>query len=380
MIELDMSWTAWVCAAFLALHGALWIELRIGFGKARSWYGPVREVVERTFWEAFEDEWPSLSVIVAARNEEEHLPRLLAALERQRYSKFEVIVVDDGSTDQTATVVEKLSSLDYRFRLVRQAPSGKKAAVSAGIAAAVNPVCVFTDADCIPGPGWLSAHARAHQGMPSAVVVGYSPLVGSASLLVAYQQFDTSLSQFLSAAAIGHGQAYLAKGGNLSYSRDLHDEVGGFGGHGHHLSGDDTLFVQAVRRETTARIRWLDTESVTVPSPARESFRAWTRQKRRQTSTGRTFDRIAMWRAGLFHWTLVLSVLFAIASGWTVLLGLWLILAGVFAIGLGPLSSAFRNPFPRWLLPVFVPLFMVFILTVPVVGMLFPPASWQSRS
>lgn len=380
MMELDMSWTAWVSVSWLVVHGALWVELRLGFRRARAWYGPVRDVVERTFWEAFEDEWPALSVIVAARNEEEHLPRLLDALERQHYDNFEIIVIDDGSTDATAALVERRSALDDRVHFLRQEASGKKSAVEAGVAAARNPVCVFTDADCLPRPGWLASHARAHRGLSRAVVVGYSPLKGSSSALVAYQQFDTSLSQFLSAAAIGNGQAYLAKGGNLSYSIVLHDEVGGFGGHDHHLSGDDTLFVQAVRRETSAQIRWLDTEAVAVPSPARETLSSWIRQKHRQTSTGRTFDRVAMWRAGLFHWTLVLSVLFATVSGWTVLLGLWLILSALFAIGLSPVGPAFRNPFSRWFLPVFVPFFIVFIITIPAVGMLFPPTSWQPRS
>lgn len=379
MMLLGISWTAWCAALFLVLHLLVWIKLIRGFRKARKWYGPTRSVVERTFWEMFEDEWPALSVIVAARNEESVLPRLLDALQRQTYDDFELIVVDDGSEDATASIVERIATEDDRIRLIRIPHSGKKAAVKTGISAAKNPVCVFTDADCTPSSGWLAAHARAHRSKPRAVMVGYSPLVGSDSWLVSFQQFDTSLSQFLAAAAIGDGQAYLAKGGNFSYSRALYDEVGGFEGHVHRLSGDDTLFVQTVRRETTAVIRWLDTENATVPSPARERLGAWLRQKRRQTSTGATFDHVGMLRAGAFHWTLLLAVLFGLFSGWMVMAGLWVVLALIFTAGLRPVSKAFRNPFPVRRVPLFLPAFIVFISIVPAVGMLFPPGSWQAR-
>src|SRR5690606_39017507 len=61
--------------------------------------------------------WPTLSVLIPARNEEENLRRLLPTLAAQDYPGFEVIVYDDGSEDGTAAVVEALE--DERFRLLR---------------------------------------------------------------------------------------------------------------------------------------------------------------------------------------------------------------------------------------------------------------------
>ncbi|MGA0254291.1 MAG: glycosyltransferase, partial [Rhodothermales bacterium] len=221
-----------------------------GFARARQWFGPTRTAVEKTFREAFEGEWPALSVIVAARNEEAVIDRLLDAMARQTYERFELIVVDDGSTDDTAVLVEERAAGDDRIRLIRQDQAGKKAAIHAALSVSAHPVCVFTDADCTPGPDWLAAHARAHGGPGASLVVGYSPLEGPASWLVRFQQFDTTLNQFLAASAIGDGKAYMARGGNLSYARALHDQAGGFEAHVHHISGDDTLFIQAVRRQT----------------------------------------------------------------------------------------------------------------------------------
>lgn len=379
MYGINIDWTFWGVLLFLAIHLMVWIRFTRGFRRARRWYGATRSVVEKTFREAFEGDWPALSVIVAAHNEEVVLPRLLDALAQQTYDRFEVIVVDDGSTDETAAIVEQRIRADERIRLIRQDHAGKKAAVGAAVAAARHPVCVFTDADCRPGREWLAAHARAHRGISEAVVVGYSPLEGSASWQVRFQQFDASLNQFLAAAAIGDGQAYLARGGNMSYSRRLHEEVGGFSGHTHHISGDDTLFIQAVRSRTAAMIRWLDVEEIIVPSPAREGFGAWLRQKRRQTSTGATFDRVGISRAGQFYWTLLSTVVLAAVSGWAVLGMTWLLLSGVFAVGLVPVVRAFRRPFSLAWIPLFLPVYVLFIALVPVVGMLFPPKTWQPR-
>ncbi len=376
---INIDWTFWGVPVFLAIHLIVWIRFTGGFRRARRWYGATRSVVEKTFWEALEGDWPALSVIVAAHNEEEVLPRLLDALAQQTYDRFEVIIVDDGSTDDTAALVERRTRTDERIRLIRQEHAGKKAAVRAAVAAARYPVCVFTDADCRPGRDWLAAHARAHRGPSAAVIVGYSPLEGSASWLVRFQQFDASLNQFLAAAAIGDGQAYLAKGGNLSYTRRLHEDVGGFSGHTHHISGDDTLFIQAVRSKTTATIRWLDVEEISVPSPARERLGAWLRQKRRQTSTGATFDRVGISRAGQFYWTLLSTVVLAAVSGWAALGATWLLLSCVFTVGLAPVVRAFRRPFSLAWIPLFLPFYVLFIALVPVVGMLFPPKAWQPR-
>lgn len=374
-----IGWATWGVLLFLALHLLVWLRFVRGFRRARTWFGPTRHVVEKTFWEAFEGDWPALSVVVAAHNEEAVLPRLLDALARQTYDRFEVIIVDDGSTDETAALVERRIRGDDRIRLIRQDHAGKKAAVHAAIAAAVNPVCVFTDADCRPGREWLASHARAHRGKSEAVIVGYSPLEGSDSWLVRFQQFDASLNQFLAAAAIGDRQAYLARGGNLSYSRKLHEDVGGFAGHTHHLSGDDTLFIQAVRSKTNAVIRWLDIEEISVPSPARERLGAWLRQKRRQTSTGAAFDRVGVSRAGQFYWTLLPTVVLAAVSGWAILGVTWLALSGLFALGLMPAVRAFHRPIALAWIPVFLPVYVLFITLVPIVGILFPPKTWQAR-
>lgn len=97
---------------------------------------------------------PFVSVIVPAYNAAATLPACLAALATQDYprDRYEVIVVDDGSTDDTAAIAAAAG-----LRVIRQANAGPAAARNAGAAAAQGELLLFTDADCAPVPGWISA-------------------------------------------------------------------------------------------------------------------------------------------------------------------------------------------------------------------------------
>lgn len=103
---------------------------------------------------------PSASVIIAARDAVPTIARTLQALRRQDFGQpFEVIVVDDGSQDETSALVEQYEPF---VRLIRSERSeGPGAARNRGVAAARASVLAFTDADCFPTPGWLTRGMQA---------------------------------------------------------------------------------------------------------------------------------------------------------------------------------------------------------------------------
>ena len=101
------------------------------------------------------------SVVIAARNAEATIERTLAALRAQDREDWEAVVVDDGSTDSTARLVGRAAELDSRIRLVSQSGMGAAGARNRGAAEATGDVLAFTDADCFPTPGWLSAGVEA---------------------------------------------------------------------------------------------------------------------------------------------------------------------------------------------------------------------------
>lgn len=99
--------------------------------------------------------YPSISVIIAARNEAPRLSYRIANLLEQRYpSRVEIIVVSDGSTDGTS---EALAPFCGRVRLIEQPRAGKPVALNAGVAASHGEVIVFADARQRFGPNALLA-------------------------------------------------------------------------------------------------------------------------------------------------------------------------------------------------------------------------------
>ena len=125
---------------------------------------------------------PLASVVVAARNEAERIAGCLRALLAQNYpqDRYEIIVVDDGSTDGTGHIVREFSGEAVSVRLLRTEGSGsKKAALSLGVAEARGEVILATDADCQVGPGWIRGMAS-HFADGVGMVIGFSQ-IGSPS-------------------------------------------------------------------------------------------------------------------------------------------------------------------------------------------------------
>lgn len=105
---------------------------------------------------------PRLSVVIPARNEERVIASCVGSVLRQDYPNLEVIVVDDGSDDGTAEIVEDLVAADPRCRLVRGRPLepgwlGKCNALDHGVAHATGEYLLFIDADVVVAPGAATA-------------------------------------------------------------------------------------------------------------------------------------------------------------------------------------------------------------------------------
>lgn len=92
------------------------------------------------------------SIIIPAHNAQRTLARCVGACLSQAYPDFEVIVVDDGSTDATASIAREIAGITR----IQQENQGPAAARNRGAEAATGDILVFTDADCVPEPDWLA--------------------------------------------------------------------------------------------------------------------------------------------------------------------------------------------------------------------------------
>jgi len=170
---------------------------------------------------------PPVSVIVPAYNEEVGIAAAVRSLLASDHPVLEVIVVDDGSTDATSSVVEGLTD-DPRVRLIRQANSGKAAALNRGIAAARHDVIVMVDGDTIFEPDTIR-HLVAPLADPGVGAVAGNTKVGNRSgLLGRWQHIEYVMGCNLERRMYeALGCIMVVPGAIGAYRREALDQVGG---------------------------------------------------------------------------------------------------------------------------------------------------------
>ncbi len=233
-----------------------------------------------------------LSVIICARNEEENLRKYLEDILTQQHSDYEVIVVNDCSTDDTELVIGSFIQKYKHLKTTTITPDkkfthGKKLAITIGIKAAKNEWLVFTDADCKPaGKFWLKKLQR-HFTEDIDIILGYGGYIHTSSLLNNYIRYDTMVSamQYFTFALLG--DPYMGVGRNLAYRKSLFFEKKGFAKHYDLLSGDDDLFVNENATRTNTAVE-ISKESITY-TEAKKGVQEWFRQKKRHMSSSRRY-------------------------------------------------------------------------------------------
>lgn len=241
--------------------------------------------------EVSENDLP-VSVIISARNEARNLSEFLPAVLTQDYPDYEVILINDCSSDGSDMLLMDMQAKYPRLKVVTitehdRFKTGKKFALTLGIKAAVNEHLLFTDADCLPASNqWIRLMTRNFTGQTE-LVLGYSPYQKAAGVMNAFIRFETLKTgiNYLS-AALG-GDAYMGIGRNMAYTKSLFFSSKGFASHMHILSGDDDLFVNQNATASNVRIE-IDKNSFTY-SQAKTTYKAWYRQKKRHMGPGKMY-------------------------------------------------------------------------------------------
>ncbi|AVR44041.1 glycosyl transferase family 2 [Christiangramia fulva] len=247
----------------------------------------------------------AVSVIICAKNEAENLRNFLPSILEQEYSQFEVIVINDASTDETLEVIEEFQAIDPRVKCVNVENNeafwaNKKYALTLGIKKARNNFLLFTDADCAPqSKNWISKMSQHFQPGIS-IVLGYGGYFKhTGSLLNKLIRFETLLTaiQYFSYARLG--SPYMGVGRNLAYTSQLFYDLKGFASHLHLRSGDDDLFInEAATSENTAISFEIDSQTRSVP---KNSFLEWFKQKKRHVSVAGNYKFKHRFLLGLFY-------------------------------------------------------------------------------
>ncbi|MBR9920430.1 MAG: glycosyltransferase [Bacteroidetes bacterium] len=275
-----------------------------------------------------------VSVIICARNERENLQKNLPFILSQSHPVFEVIVVDDNSTDGSRILLEQLSQKHTQLRVVDpgETRAGKKDALASGIQAAQYPYLLLTDADCRPASAFWITEMCAPFGEGADLVLGYAPFYPERGVLNRWQRFEAWHTAILYLSAARWGQPYMGVGRNLAYRKSMFEAEGGFESHADLASGDDDLFVNGLM-DKNLRVCISIRRKAWMYSRAKKSWSSWRRQKQRHLSTGIRYRRAHKLGLGL--------IAFSHALHWLLgFIGLWLFPAVAIVGGILRLSLA----------------------------------------
>jgi len=230
----------------------------------------------------------TVTVVVPARNEEKNLGALLADLSLQDYpGQFDVVIVDDDSTDGTAALAEDWSSRDERFLLLDATASEspythKKRAVHAGILASTGDIVMTVDADCRVPAGWIAG--KVARFAPGTELAAGDVIVEGKGLAALFERLEFTGIQSMAAGLMNAGFPVTCNGANLAYRRSSFGRVGGFDGVGTLVSGDDDLLMQKIAHGRPCSAVWDPSPETAVHVRANEGFGAFISQRSRWAS------------------------------------------------------------------------------------------------
>jgi len=291
---------------FVLFSGATLVQILVwGILFSRMAWPPVKNEPDKNA-----QKLPGVSIIICARNEAKNLRNNLPKIIQQQYpTDFEIIVVDDASSDETIQVLEVLKQTCTTLKVLQikeKKRPGKKYALEQGIRSARYDWLLLTDADCSPAsPFWVNGMMQHSTNPATEIIVGYAPLKvagrGQSNLLF-FLQYEAAYTALQCGAFIVAGIPYMGVGRNLAWNKTIFEKNKGFSAHEHVVSGDDDLFVNSVANRENTQLCLLPGTFMASPAPA--DWQAWLRQKRRHLSVGnlyRPVHRILLGGTALTH-------------------------------------------------------------------------------
>lgn len=272
----------------------------------------------RTDEKVFED--LSVSLVIAFRNEEQHLKDLLHHLRLQDFdnSKLEILLINDHSDDASVEIIEGFISRfpEINIRLLHAENSGKKSAIRKGTESASNDLLLFTDADCKPGPSWIKTMVQHMENYAHMMAIGpvmLHPVKGHLGRMQGLEHLSLMAS---TAGAAGLGLAVMSNGANVIVRRESLDHLPPEGLREDLASGDDVFMMLYLARKFGRRsIGFVRHEKAIMPTAATATLKAFLRQRSRWVSKSKVYsDPLIILPAlvvALFNISLALMLVFA---------------------------------------------------------------------
>jgi glycosyltransferase involved in cell wall biosynthesis len=260
-----------------------------------------------------------ISVIVCAKNEAEKVKQFVPLLATQDYPDYEIVLIDDASSDETLDIFEEFEKQYSNIRLVKVENNeafwgNKKFALTLGIKAARKEYLLFTDADCYPDSNQWIKTMSSQFTMSKTIILGYGAYEKiKGSFLNKIIRFDAMLTATQEFGWAKSGMPFSGEGRNLAYKKEEFFKVNGYIDHMNIRTGEDALFINQAANKKNTTICDVP-ESFTYSEP-KHNLKEWFTQKRRGAYTASFFkigDKIQL---KLFAFTQLAFIVLAIVLG-----------------------------------------------------------------
>jgi cellulose synthase/poly-beta-1,6-N-acetylglucosamine synthase-like glycosyltransferase len=261
-----------------------------------------------------------VSIIVAARNEEENISKTISDLLAQDYDKtlMEIIFIDDHSTDGTGSIITSFN--DPRIKLITlneplTINSYKKKAIQTAIAQAEGKLVITTDADCRMGKNWLKTIVGYYQQEGFKMISSPVVFTEEKSFFERAQSLEFLYLIGMGASTIGNKSPSTCNGANLAYEREAFYEVGGFTGIDDLASGDDELLLHKIAAKYNNKIGFLKNSDAIVYTQAKPTVKEFIQQRKRWASKSTRYKNKSIIVLGVLVWLFNLSIVLNLVVG-----------------------------------------------------------------
>lgn len=329
-----------------------------------------------------DEELPHISIIVAARNEEDNILECMRSLDDVIYpsEKLEIIIVNDHSTDKTGYIIESFIQDKPKFKTIVPRPGteklkGKANAIDNAVELATGKVIVTTDADCSVSPTWAKTIAS-YYTEDTGIVCGYTTQV-SDSFFGGMQMMDFIYLLTIAGGAMNFGNPNSCIGNNMSFRRSAYNDSGGYGKIPFSVTEDFKLLMEIFKLKKYKIIYPLDPDAIVTSKPCPD-FKTLYEQKKRWGVGGleSNFTGYYVMAVGVItHICMILTVLFFSYQA-------------LFLIGVKTFADYFfvvtvcrklRLKFQLKFFLVFEIYFIIYVIALPVILLASRKVKWKGR-
>lgn len=235
-----------------------------------------------------------VSVLIAARNEENNIEILLKSLYNQTFAKdlFEVIIIDDHSKDNTLLIVENFikENNDIDLKIFNAEKEGKKFAISQALHLAHNELVVVTDADCVLKTTWIESIVNFYKEKKCKMILAPVLLSPTETFFEKIQVLEHLSLIGSTAGSANIGFPVMCNGANMAYEREAALEVEKFRKDFNIPSGDDMfLMEQFIKNYGHQSVKFLLSKSAIVETKTCKTVSEFFRQRRRWVSKTKAY-------------------------------------------------------------------------------------------